>query len=273
MGVEGVNGTKRHFSGDEEALMQNDPSTTVVLNKVKADAGGGDDVIDVTGEDKTWREVKDEQHGHIGVAGATELVHVGVDCAHLAEFHAVEGFLAAGAGAVVGASVVVGGSIAALGLGVYELHEANVHGDEQAKAIAKDEMHVALLTHVELPGAYKADQLAQRDEAGRGAQSLTQKMTTPLAGKDKALVAVLQLHVDRGMNAARDFIAIGGSKEAFFSAHPKLAEAYAKDAAFHHGFDALVFSKDHAPAEYKETCAKLAERDGWYQQSNIRFAG
>ena len=90
--------------------------------------------------------------------------------------------------------------------------------------------------------------------------------------RDKKGLATLQLHADRGMNAARDLLRSGMTVEAFLSVNPRVAESYAKDAAFREGFDAYLHAKANLPAgEMKEVDRKLDERDGWYAQSQISF--
>src|SRR5262249_28068639 len=111
------------------------------------------------------------------------------------------------------------------------------------------------------------------DEVQQHPKSLSQRMSTYFATKDTALVPVLQLHVDRGMMAAREFLGARQSKEAFLKAHPSVADAYAKDAAFHDGFDALVWAKEKSPAEFADAQKRLDERNAWYSQSNVRVGG
>jgi hypothetical protein len=266
-----ANEPKHHFSHDEEALMKSDPSTTVILNKVKDDTNAPAGAVDVRGDDKTFRELREHEKEHFGAVGVFELGHAAVDALDGLEIHVIAAATAQGVGAGIAAGVTMGGAVAGLAVGSYELYEANVRGKEQAEAIAKDEMHVALLGQLELPAGYRQEELAKRDEAGRGFQSVAQKMVTPFATKDKALVATLQLHADRGMNAARDLVASGLSKEGFLKSNPKIAEAYAKDPAFHHGFDALAWAHGRSPEEYKAALQALDQRDGWYSQSNVSF--
>lgn len=273
MSVNGVTSGNRPFTHEEEELMKLDPSTSTVMNKVRNDAGH-DGGLKLRGDDRSLREVKDEQKTHGGVAGAvsmTTTAHAGLE---MAEIHAVEAFVTKTAPRAlgIGAGGIILGSVAELGAGIYHLAEAHAQGKELANTIAKDELHVALLTQLDLPDGYKQGQFERRDTAGRGAQSDVSKMTTQFATKDKPLVAILQLHADRGMNAARDLISSGQSKEDFLKANPKIAEAYASDAAFRDGFDAMVWAKDNqSPEQVKDLCKKLDERDARYSQAHVSF--
>jgi len=90
--------------------------------------------------------------------------------------------------------------------------------------------------------------------------------------KDKKGAAVLQLHADRGMNAARELAASGQSVEAFLKANPKVEEAYRKDAAFREGFDAYLWAKGNLPKkDFDAVEASLNERDGWYSRHEVQF--
>lgn len=266
-GVNGSGATRRHFSPEEEEALRKDPSTSAVLDQVRKDAHVGGPSVEVRGDDKTWRAVKEEHQNHVGAIGAAHVGHAAFEGIHLAEIHAVEHAVGKG-----GAALVPLGAAAGFALGVYEWHEAYLKGQEQSVALAKDELHVAMLTQLDLPHGYKAEQLAERAQAGKSAQSVAQKMATPFATIDKPLIATMQLHADRGMHAGRDFVASGLTKEAFLSANPKLADAYAKDPAFHDGFDAIVWVKHKGgPGAYEAATANLTERDGWYAQSNVSY--
>lgn len=272
MSVNGVTSGNRAFTHDEEDLMKLDPSTSTVMNQVRNDAGH-DGRVALRGDDRSLREVKDEQKTHVGIAGAVSRMTTGHAAVEMAEFHAVENAIALSRlTRAIGAGGVIVASGAELAAGIYHLAEAHAHGREQANTIAKDELHVALLTQLDLPDGYKQAQFERRDTAGRGAQSDVAKMTTQFATKDKALVAVLQLHADRGMNAARDLISSGQSKADFLTANPKIAAAYASDAAFRDGFDAMVWAKDNqSPDQVKDLCKKLDERDARYSQAHVSF--
>jgi hypothetical protein len=270
-GVGACGSRDHHFTPEEDEALRKDPSTSQILNAVRSDAHVGGPRVEVRGDDRTWRATKEEQN-HMGRGGWTAVTHTGLDAAHLAEFGAVEKLTAEGVGAAVAGGLVIVGALGGFALGVHEWNEAHLKGEEQNAALARDELHVAMLTQLELPQGYKTEQLAQRAQAGQSAQSTAQKMATPFATLDKPLVAAMQLHADRGMHAARDLLEAGTTKAAFFAANPKVAEAYTKDAAFHDGFDALVWAHEQkAQGAYKDALAKLTERDCWYSQSNVNY--
>lgn len=254
--VGGVGVKARHFSDEEEMTLRRDESTQQI---VKRDAKTG---ADVTGMDRTWRETKDEQLSDVGWGGAGSIGHAAIEGAELA------GLLH------LGAMGPIGGAALALGLGAHELHEAHEKGHEQSVALARDNAHVALIGALDLPEGYKAARLDGdykhvTKESGSPAFKMTEGL---LANANKKDLATLQLHADRGMNAARDLARSGVSQEAFLKANPRVAAQYARDPAFREGFDAYRYAKEHLPAgDLKAVDAKLNERDGWYAQSHVSF--
>jgi hypothetical protein len=252
----GAAGIRRHFTdADEEALRRDDATRAIVKR------GGG---ADIHGVDLTWQQTKEEQHGHVGLAGGAALAKDAYEAGEIsgAVPHAAAGLLGAG-----GPISLAGAS---LGLGIHELLEAHANGREQSAALSRDQAHVALLCALDLPAGYKQQRL-EKDYGSieRGYQSQAFKLLENL-NSDKAGLATIQLHCDRGMNAARDLARSGMNAEAFLKANPKTADAYAKDAAFHEGFDAYLHTKATAPAaDVKEMDQKLNERDGWYAQSHV----
>lgn len=245
--------------------------TSAILVKAQKDVGA-ESAVSVRGDDKTMREVKAEQKAfHLDAHTALEAAHLAAEGLHLVESHAVETLLfttsegaglagAAGLAQVAtGTMLTGGGAVVALGLGIYGLNEAHVRGEEQAEALTKDEVHVAMLTQLALPQGFKTEEFAKRDTAGKGSQSLVMKMAGAFAGKDRALVATLQSHADKGTRAASDMIAMGVGKEVFLRANPRVAEAYAEDPAYRAGFDALVWSKDHDAPEAFEAFKTRAQ--------------
>ena len=143
-----------------------------------------------------------------------------------------------------------------------------MNGEKQSAALSKDEVRVAMLTQLELPKSYKADEIAKRKGAD-SSQSVPMRMVDAFKTVDKNVVARLQLNADRGMHAAQDLIASGSTIDKFLQANPSVAEALKKDAAFRAGFHGLVWTKANAPAEYKDAIKQLEGRDCWYSQSNV----
>jgi len=109
--------------------------------------------------------------------------------------------------------------------------------------VMRDEQRVALITHLAIPDGFRSAELAKYDHAGKTFQSMNQKMTTFMAGQDHALVALLQLHCDQGMNSAQDMVRSSVTdKDVFLGAHPEVAKRYADDQAFKEGFDAMLWA-------------------------------
>jgi hypothetical protein len=183
-GISACGSRSSSFSREDEEDLRKEPTTAAILDKARRDGNVGGPTLQARGDDKTWRMTKEEQN-HVGVGGMVSIGHVGVEAAHMAEFHMVETATAAGVGAAVGAGVVIGGAAAGLALGIHEWAEAHHKGDEQRTALAKDELHVVMLTHLKLPDGYKAEQLAARSQAGQGEGSAVSKMTTAFATLDK----------------------------------------------------------------------------------------
>jgi hypothetical protein len=266
--VSGI-GARRHFSVEEEEALRQDESTSSV---VKRDAKVG---VEIYGTDRSWRATKHHQqgfvHGVVGtMANGAEIGHAAFEGAEIAGAVHLENIAVLGAaGGILGA---VGGPIAGLALGIYSLGEAHAKADEQARALAKDDAHVALIGVLDLPASYKAHRLdGEYEHVAKGNGSPAFKMAEAIR-QDKKGLATLQLHADRGMNAARDLCRSGMTVAAFLAANPKVAESYRKDAAFREGFDAYLHAKANLPRdEVKELERKLDERDGWYAQSQISF--
>lgn len=255
---------RRHFSPEEEAMLQRNESTNDI---VKRDTGKS---ADIHGHDLTQVELKKEQNRHIGGLGAAaiaENIAEGADiagglekAAKIAEhLGASEQAAMAGEGVVVATLPILG-----MVLGWAHLLEARAQGNEQAEALTQENMHVATLGALDLPPDYKARRLDEDYKlVPQGARSEATKLTDAIM-KDPKGRAVLQLHCDQGMHAAKDLVLAKQDLASFFKTHPKAAESYARDAAFREGFDAYLTAKDRAGAD-----RALAERDGWYAQSHI----
>ena len=248
-------GARRHFSADEEEALRRDESTNGI---VKRDAKTN---VDISGTDRSWVATKHHQQSPMDNKMAV------LDIGHVA----FEGLEIAGV-VHLGAAGPIGGMLAGIALGSHGLVEAHAKGDEQARALAKDNAHVALIGALDLPESYKAARLdGEYKHVAKETSSPAFKMTEAIC-RDKKGLATLQLHADRGMNAARDLSCSGMTKEAFLEANPKVAESYKNDAAFREGFDAYLHAKAHLPpGKMKELENKLNERDGWYAQSQVSF--
>jgi hypothetical protein len=253
--VSGVTG-RRHFSAeDEEALRRDESTTSIVKRDTKTN-------VDIGGTDRTWSETKHHQQSPMdNKLGSIEVA-----------ISAVEGLEIAGVHLPFALAASVALPVAGFGFGLYALHEAHVKGDEQARAVATDNAHVALIGALELPSSYKEARLeGDYKHVAKGPNGSAFRATERLM-EDKKGLATLQLHADRGMNAARDLARSGMSVEVFLATNPKVAESYKNDAAFHEGFDAYRHAKAKLPPDQMKSFEnKLDERDGWYAQSQIQF--
>jgi hypothetical protein len=275
--------SRNDFDRDELDAMKRNESTNEALNKVRKDAGympGGD--VKVRGDDKTAKELQAEWKAsdgpltalkHEGPSQAAE--HIGTHVAEHAAKHVASKVIAGGA-AAAGLGISAGWALYA---GLHHLAEQNERAEVLRTAYARDEMYLAMITHVDVPGGFRAQEIAERPDAGRGFQSGTQKMTTAFASQDRALQATLQLHCDQGMNAARDLVDAGvlgaatkADVERELGRRPSIEARYREDPAFRAGFDALVWAKGHGD-EYKRTIERLEARDARYAQHGIQYRG
>ena len=269
--VSGV--SRRHFSSvDEEALRRDESTSSIVKRDTKT-------TVDIYGADRTWPEVKHHQQaiGHQKGTLVVEGVSTSFEATEIVGgVSALEHMVAATrAGALVeggAAGAGVAAPVVALAVGAYEIVEAHRNAEAQARALAKDTAHVGLIVALDLPPSYKGARIeAAYKHVPWGFQSSAFRAGEALTNDPRGL-AVLQLHADRGMNAARDLLASGADAAAALKANPNLVESFAKDAAFREGFQAYLYAKATLSAgEMKTLNARLDERDGWYAQSQIQF--
>jgi hypothetical protein len=71
------------------------------------------------------------------------------------------------------------------------------------------------------------------------------------------------------MNAARDACRTNTNAQDYLAANPKVADAYAKDAAFHEGFDAYFHTAEMGRDSAARLDRELDQRDGWYAQAHV----
>lgn len=251
------------FQPEEVDAMRRDASTSETLNKVRYDAGLRSPAVGVRGDDKTNAELKKEWEAHdIPMAGG----HV-----------AAEQIFAIAEGTIleIGSPLLM-----AVGFG-YELHETEKRADALRTNNERGAMHLAMLTALELPQGFKNVEVGKWKDSGTGFQSGAVKLGTTLETRDKKEAALLQLHADRGMNAAKS---LGDAKvvtrdgdleqaKRALDANPQLRAKYDADAAFRAGFDAVVWSLRNDQAAYDDTIAKLGARDARYAQHQIALRG
>lgn len=252
---------------DVSALAGNeDISTTAALGKIAKDANGGQAMPVVHPSDKTYDELTAEYKGlganKVGAVGiAADLVHLGHAIANAEPLEAAGGMLA------------IGGPVIALGVGLYELREANQRGHELHTALMRDEQRVALLGNLALPTGFAESELAKFSHKGTTFQSQAQRLTTEMHGADHALAALLQLHADQGMNSAHEMYDANTDRATFFAAHPDVASRYKTDQAFKYGFDALSWAHDQGGDAYAGVVKDLQARDARYDAAGVSYRG
>lgn len=249
---------RRHFSPEEEVMLQRSESTNDIA---KRDTLQG---VDIHGRDRTRKQI-DEEQKRLHAGQLKDGAAAGVDGASFSG--GVEGILhVAGASAaapfVEGALAIVL-PLVELGLGWHHLMEQHVQGAELNDAAKREVEHYAVFTALDLPADYQKQRLEDFKGLPQDSRSPSTMAAWSLKSKPSDC-AVLQMHCDRGMHAARDLMASHKDVATFLEENPKVADAYVKDAAFHEGFDAYLSTKNR-----KALDTKLAERDGWYAQSHI----
>jgi hypothetical protein len=250
-GVGGI-GTGQHFTFAEAQALHEDESTSAI---VRRDAKIG---IDIHGTDPSHSAVKRaQQESWADAASVGEATFDGLGLVEIP-------FAGAAECAATVASPVIG-----LALGAYSLYRAHADGDEQNAAIHRQDAHAALVSTLDLPEAYRSQRLdIDLNAVPKSWKSPAFKMAEGIRADPKGL-AQLQLHCDRGMNAARDACRANVSAKDYLAANPKVADAYAKDAAFHEGFDAYFHTAEVGRESAARLDRALDQRDGWYAQAHI----
>ncbi len=261
--------SRQAFRDDELEAMRRDEATTTTVNKARRDAGFKESDVSVRGDDRTLNEVLDDHKMHVGigeaVAGGIHTFEV-AEGAGLAE-HALE---------KLGRWPHAALPLVAWAAGQYGMYEMEKEKLEMKDGATRDQLHAAILVHLDVPTGFKQEEIAKLGVDMRN-QSAAVKISNQIALDKKPYAATLQLHCDQGMNAARTMIESGCQKDAFLKTNPKVAERYASDAAFHNGFDALCWAKsdslkiDGDPRSYKAAIASLETRDARYDAAHVTY--
>lgn len=251
------------YSEAEITAMKRDESASSVMNRVRRDAGLTGQPVPIRGDDRSKAELKKAWSAHDGPhAGAGLVKHVAVD---MAEGTALE--------------------LLAPALFAYEAGKAYLdakeRGQELKSTAERAAMHIALVNALDVPQGYRNVEQGRWRDVGTGFSSAAFKMAERLETKAHAEAAILQLHADRGMNAARDLIGAGLIKDDFDPAGleralamaPDVKAKVAVDPAYRAGFEALVWAKQHDAAAYGDTLRRLDARDLRYTQASISFRG
>jgi hypothetical protein len=245
-----------------------DISTTAAMGKIAQDANGGKPTVLLHAGDKSYDELIAEYESAGGSKAEIAEAHV-----HAAEVGAEAAGMAEEGTALAtgGVALAIAGPVAALALGMYKLAEANARGHELSGALARDEQRAAMITNLALPQEFVRKELAKYAHLGKTFKAPLQRMTSEIHGRDHALMAVVQLHCDQGMNAAKDMCESGVSQDAYLAAHPDAAKRYASDVAFQQGFDAMTWANDKGGATYTGLIADLRSRDASYGAAGVSY--
>lgn len=268
-GVGSAGSRQQDFNRDELEAMRQDPSTSEITNRARRDAGFKEKDLGVRGDDRTLDQVLHERRSH---AGKGEMIAGSIHAFEIAE--AAGAFEGGRALHAMKAAPHVVLPIAALAAAHYNMIEMERAKAEMKDGATRDQMHAAILQRLDVPAGYKDEEM-KRLNVTNTAQSASSKIRDRF--DDHGFGATLQLHCDQGMNTARDMIDAGQTKDAYLKAHPKAAERYASDAAFHNGFDALVWAKKDSTAEkgnaasYTNATKDLDSRDARYERAHVTY--
>jgi hypothetical protein len=269
---------KNDYTNEEIDAMRKDASSDATLNKARGDAGLKTPGVRVRGDDKSNGELRKEWQAH-------DIKEAGLGSVHGAMIEGAEG-------------TILHGLAAPFMFGYDAIHALKDAKEREAALKANHErgaMHLGMITALDLPQGYKNVEVGRWKESGTANASGASNIGTTLDTIDKKEAAVLQLHADRGMNAARAAITAGLiSREGVFTTSgdgatakvvdvevervlaqdPKLREKYDSDPAFRAGFDALVWARRRgAEGEYDEAIKHLESRDARYAQHSISLRG
>lgn len=251
------------YSKDEIDAMKKDESTSSVLNRVRRDVGLRGPDVTVRGDDKSNPELKKAWASH-------DVPHAAVDTVVHAVVHGAEATL-------LEAAVPV--------LFAYTAGQNYIESKERGKDLQvnaeRAAMHIALINAIDLPQGYRNVEQGRWRDVGTGFASGAFKLVERFETTARKEAAILQLHADRGMSAARDLIGarlIGDDYDPAELAKalamaPDIKAKYDADPAYRAGFDAIVWAKQHDSAAYADTLKKLEARDVRYAQASISYRG
>lgn len=261
----GVDATQRYSVDDLNKWAGYEGSSTVrVMNQIRSDvpsvgrAPALKNYVEFGADDVTATATKHEQE-----ALSTENLsaHGGPIVLHLVAEGIVEG-AAAGAGLIAAAVVL---EIIATGKEI-------IAGDAITAAAERDTMQAAMLANLDLPQGYKDQEMTKimskyTDGWQGGAQRIAEQ-----GRLEPSKMALVQIHADQGCNAARDMLAGGVDKNAYFAHNPGAAARYVTDPAFKRGFDAMAWAHAAGPAQYGAAVDGLKARDAMYVQAHVRMS-
>lgn len=201
--------SKDDFTGDEVDAMQRDQDTSVVLNQVRHDVGIKGPDVSIRGDDKSNAELRKEWEthdlAHAGMGGGIDTV--------------LQGFHHEAAPHLGGAALFAYHALVALS-------EAEERGEALKTNNERGAMHLAMIAAVDVPPGFKNVEVPKWSESGTADRSGASRMGTRLEAIDRRDAARLQLHVDRGMNAAQFLLTTGRDPHAALASDPALKAKY-----------------------------------------------
>lgn len=241
------------MSFDDREKIERDASTEQILNEA-AKRAGLTTGVHVTGDDVTYNETKAEQ----APWKKLDINSVGTSAEAIMKLgEAAEVFAE---GTVGAAALELGGMVLEPAMAGHDLVQAWLDGDERKDALAKDMMHVALITNLKVPDSYKNEELAKRPQITGRWDAPSQIVSEKLAQHPEMKI-ILQLRCDEGMHTAIDVMNSGRPLQEYLKLHQDVSQRYHLDAAFRTGFDAMMWSKEQGTQEYQSTLKDLHSRD------------
>jgi hypothetical protein len=244
-----------------------DLRTNTAINRIGGHAGLTQ-TYHLRGDDQTTREIKEAHQRHIAeewglVLGEEGLIEGGL--------HVVDH------GAAKGASLpLLPFQLLKAG---YEMTKAVAEDNEVrhklAAANTKDKMHIIILENLNgLPTGYVEKELSRYPQDEKDSNLVHEMRRTLGRNGDHQMMAVIQLHCDEGMHAARRMYEAKLEPKAFLENDPEIAKLRAEDPAFKAGFDGLVWAKTQGgPAVFDAALKDLGERDVRYASAHVTLRG
>jgi hypothetical protein len=264
---------------DERRELDAKLTTSRVLNAMAQDAGVVDrgDAKRVHGDDATYEATREAQRNEDNAPAAK--LHRGIEVAKTVRVQALDvldGWGALSDKLAFDKQVAdAEGLFAPIALHkelITEVHKDYIRGQELHAALERDAMHLALVCGMKgVPASYVAHAKEERHTAATGEHAPYAKIVGELMKPENARLRVcLQIRTDEGMQMGLDFVRGGqkGSPKDFLKAQG-LEARYRDDAAFHAGFDAMVFAAIHAPPEAEKAAAEMKKRDERYNLTQV----
>jgi hypothetical protein len=252
-------------SADPYRHLRNEESTDHVLNTARHQAGMKTDVH-LHGHDVTTSELKEREHEEtldryrVSKEGAMTIATLGAEALEVA----TEGSVAGLAAPLLAMKEIVSGVAGDMKL-----------AEELKKAGETDQMHMAVIGALSAPLEFKQEASEPYASTKPGFQSGFMKTSQALDAHPEAK-AVLQLHADRGSNAALDLVKTkelhgAASLDAALAKHPDIKKKFDEDPAFRAGMQLIAWSQDKG--KLSEVAMSVLERDARYHAAQVQYRG